>query len=177
MEIYSAQVIDFAIDKVYPLVRDNLNDLVPYLQNVKRIETEAKEDLGEGRIRLINRWHGKGEIPKVVQSIVKPEMITWLDTAVWNDEDKSCHWEIQTMFFKDNIRCKGINYYKPQGQDRTKLEITGDLTIHLKGIPGVPRLLEKKISSQVEKFIVKLLTPNMSSLAQGVNQYLSKIKG
>jgi hypothetical protein len=177
MEVYSAQIIDFPVDVVYPLVRDNLKELVPYMQNVKRIETESHEALGEGRIRLVNRWYAVGEIPKVVQVMIKPEMLTWLDTALWNDAEKTCQWEISTMFFRENVRCSGINYYTPQGKDKTKLEITGDLTIQVKGIPGVPRLLEKKIGSQVEKFIVKLLTPNMSSLAQGISQYLSKKKG
>jgi hypothetical protein len=174
MEIYTAQVIDFPMEKVYPLVRDNLRELVPYMENVKRIETESREALGEGRIRLVNRWYAMGEIPKVIQTIIKPEMLTWLDTAIWNDAEKMCQWEIKTMFFKENVRCSGINYYKPRGKDRTTLEITGDFTIELKGIPGVPRLLEKKIGSQVEKFIVRLLTPNLASLAKGISQYLSK---
>jgi len=177
MEIHSAEIIDFAIDVVFPLVRDNLNELIPYMQNVKRIETESREAAGEGRIRLVNRWHAKGEVPKVVQTIVKPEMLTWLDTAIWDDGQKTCQWEITPMFFKGNVSCSGTNYYKPQGKDRTKLEITGDLTIQVKGIPGVPRLLEKKIASQIEKFIVKLLTPNLTSLARGISQYLTEKRG
>jgi|YNPNPStandDraft_1061719.scaffolds.fasta_scaffold06463_5 hypothetical protein len=174
MQVYSSQIIEYPIDVVYPLVRDNLKDLVPYLQNVKRIEVESRQDLGDGRVRLVNRWYAVGEIPKVVQSVIKPEMLTWLDTATWDDKEKTCRWDIETMFFKENVKCSGINYYKPEGDGKTRLEITGDLTIVLKGIPGVPKLLEKKIASQVEKFIVRLLTPNMSSLARGVSEHLSR---
>ena len=81
------------------------------------------------------------------------------------------------MFFKDNVSCKGVNYYRSEGKDKTKLEITGDLTVQTKGIPGIPRLLEKKAAGQIEKFIVKLLSPNMQSLGQGVSQYLKDKDG
>ncbi len=174
MEIYSSQIIEFPVDTVYYLVKDHLTELVPYLRNVRRIEVASREELADGRVCFVNRWYAAGEIPKAVQAVIKPEMLTWLDRATWDDKDKTCRWTIETMFFKDNVKCSGVNYYKPEGDHKTKLEITGDLTIMVKGIPGVPKLLEKTIASQVEKFIVRLLTPNMSSLARGVAEHLSR---
>jgi hypothetical protein len=176
MKFETNQVIPFPLDQVFRLVRDNLPALLPYLPNVRKIETESREEVGPGAVRLVNRWQGKGDIPKVAQKLVQPDKIAWLDTAVWNEAEKTCRWEIRPMFFKDNVACKGVNYYRAEGERQTRLQITGDLAIQTKGIPGVPRLLEKKVAEQIEKFIVKLLTPNMSSLAQGVTRYLQEKK-
>jgi len=173
MKFQSSQVIPFDVDRVFCVVRDDLQNLVPFMPNVKKIEVESVDNPGEGRIKLVNRWYGKGEIPKMIQKIIQPEMLTWLDTAVWDEMEKTCQWEIKTMFFQDHVSCQGINTYKPEGKDKTRLDINGDLTVQTKGFPGIPKLLEKKASGQIEKFIVKLLSPNFASLATGVTQYLN----
>lgn len=171
MKFQSSQVIPFPVDQVFTLVRDRLTELVPYMPNVERIQAESREDLGGGRVRIVNTWYGKAEIPAVVKKIIKPEMIAWLDTAVWDEQEKTCQWQIEPKFFQENIQCGGVNHYRADGGDRVTLEITGDLSVRTKGIAGVPRLLEKKVSGQVEKFVVKLLTPNLDRLAEGVTQY------
>lgn len=174
MKFESSQIIPFPIEQVFQLVRDQLEELVPFLPNVNKIEMESEKDEGNGKLRILNRWHGKGEIPKVAQKLVSPDKLTWLDTAVWDDKERTCQWEITPMFFQGNVACKGINYYREEGENKTLLQVNGDLTIQAKGIRGVPRLLEKKVSAQIEKFVVRLLTPNLDSLAQGVTQYLQQ---
>ena len=174
MKFESSQVIPFPLEDVNRLVRDNLQELVPYLPNVRRIDAESREEVGKGQIRFVNRWHGKGEVPKVAQKLVQPDKLAWLDTATWDENEKTCRWEITPMFFRENVACRGVNFYRAEGPGKTRMEITGDLTIQSKGIPGIPRLLEKKIAEQIEKFIVKLLTPNIGSLAEGATRYLQE---
>jgi hypothetical protein len=177
MKFQSSQVIPFAVDEVFVLVRDRLQDLVPYMPNVVKIVTESREEAQQGQVvHVLNRWYGKAEIPKAVAKLIDPEKIAWLDTATWDSGPKSCRWEIKPMFFQDSVRCSGINFYRPEGNGGTRLEITGDLTVQTKGIPGVPRVLAGKISEQVEKFIVKLLTPNLDNLAKGVTLFLTDRK-
>jgi hypothetical protein len=176
MKFQSSQVIPFAVEDVFVLVRDRLQDLVPYMPNVKKIVTESREEAGEQKVHLLNRWYGKAEIPRAVEKMIDPEKITWLDTATWDSGQKSCSWEIKPMFFQDNVSCSGVNYYREEGDGSTRLEITGELTVQTKGMPGVPRILAGKISGQVEKFVVKLLTPNLDNLAEGVTQYLKDQK-
>lgn len=176
MKFESKQSIPFGVDEVFYLIRDNLPALVPYLPNVRRIENESRVEESAGRVRLVNRWHGKGEVPKVAQKMVQPDKLTWLDTATWDENDKTCRWEITPMFFRESVSCRGVNYYKAESPSRTRLEITGDLVIQPRGIPGVPRLLEKKVAEQIEKFIVKLLTPNLASLAVGATRCLQEIR-
>ena len=56
MKFQSSQVIPFAVEDVFVLVRDRLQDLVPYMPNVKKIVTESREETGEQKIHLLNRW-------------------------------------------------------------------------------------------------------------------------
>jgi len=174
MEFKSSQVIPFSVDEVFVLVRDRLQDLVPYLPNVVKIVTEAREESDPKILRVLNRWYGKADIPKAVSKLIDPDKIAWLDKAEWDSERKTCRWEIQPMFFKEYVSCSGLNTYRAEGANATRLEITGELTVQSRGFPGVPRVLASKISGQVEKFVVKLLTPNLESLARGVTRFLQQ---
>jgi len=176
MKFQSSQEIPFPVEEVFVLVRDRLQDLVPHMPNVKKIVTESRDEADGQTVRLVNRWFGKAEIPKAVEKMIDPEKIAWLDTATWDTGQKSCTWEIKPMFFQENVTCRGVNYYREAGSGRTVLEINGELSVQTKGMPGVPRILAGKLSEQVEKFIVKLLTPNLDNLARGVTQYLTAQK-
>lgn len=171
MKLYSRDELDFPLDLVYETLRDKLPEIAEGLPNVKKVDVESREEEGN-IIRFVNRWHGVGEIPKAVKAIIKPDMLSWIDRAVWNADDHTCHWQLEVQFFRDNIRCAGVNYYKPLGKDRTAIEITGNLDISVKGIRGVPRLLENKLSVQIEKFLGKMVTPNLSNVNKKLDEYL-----
>ena len=175
MRFQSSQVIDFPVQRVFELLRDNLQGLVPFMPNVQKIEVESRGQTEGGQIRIVNRWVGKAEIPKITTAFIKPEMIGWVDTAVWDEMDMTCRWQIEPGFFRNHVVCRGVNCYRSEADGKkTRLEITGDLSVQSKGLPGVPRLLERKVAEQIEKFVVRLLTPNLDQLARGVSQYLKR---
>ncbi len=175
MKLEADARIAFPREVVYRAYRDSLPEMIPYLPNVKQITVKEREDsLGgvEGKTRLLNLWEGKADdIPKLAQGVIKPDMIGWLDYATWNQNNWSCDWRIETRVFTENVRCSGHNEYIEDGEN-TILKIRGELEINLKGIPGVPRLLAGKVTPHVEKFIVNLLTPNLVSVADGLEAYL-----
>ena len=178
MKIEADATLSFPRELVFATYRDNLVDLVPHLPNIRAIEVLEKEENkgGEsGVTRLLNLWRAEGDIPKVAQTIIKPEMVAWDDHAVWNENDWTCEWKVVPKFFTNNVRCQGKNQFIADGE-RTTLQIRGELEINAKGIPGVPRLLAGKIAPVIEKFIVALLTPNLVTVSQGLEKYLQDKK-
>jgi hypothetical protein len=173
MKLEADARIRFPRELVYRTYRDRLPELVPHLPNVKKITVQRREDDagGPGVTRLLNLWEAKGDIPKVAQGVLKPEMLAWLDHATWNQGAWTCDWRIETRMFTENVRCGGHNEYVEDG-DHTILKIRGELEMTLKGIPGVPSFLAGTVTPHVEKFIVSLLTPNLLSVAEGVERFL-----
>ncbi|MBK8013298.1 MAG: hypothetical protein IPK13_18330 [Deltaproteobacteria bacterium] len=157
---------------VFSTYRDRLPKLVPFLPNIKGIEVLSRQDEPElGQTRLVNRWHAKGDIPKVAQKILKPEMLAWDDHASWDERAWTVDWRIETKMFTESVRCHGHNVYLEDGEG-TLLQIRGELEVNLAGIPGVPRFLAGSIAPAVERFIVALLTPNLTSVAKGLEAFL-----
>lgn len=165
--------IAFPRETVYSAYRDRLPELVPYLPNVRAIRVERRDDYpGEGRAELVNVWEAQAEVPKLLQSFVKPDALGWVDRAEWNGPLWTCDWRIEPRVFTDNVRCWGKNTYREVGPEETVLEIRGELEVDPSGIPGVPKMLAGKVAPSVERFVVNLIRPNLLSVAEGLERFL-----
>jgi hypothetical protein len=174
MKIEADARISFPRDVAFRAYRDELPLLTPHLPNVSVIEVKETETAPGGmatKTRKLNVWRAKADIPSVAQAIVKPEMLAWDDKALWDESDWTCEWQTVPHFFTDRIKCSGKNRFVVDG-DQCVLQIRGDLEVDVKGLPGVPRLLAGTVGAAIEKFVVALLTPNLTSVSKGLEAYL-----
>jgi len=174
MKIESDVHLSFPREQAFRAYRDELPNLVPYLPNVRSIEVKESEVAPGGvatRVRKLNLWRAKADVPSVAQSIIKPEMLAWDDHALWDEADWSCEWRVAPHFFSDRIRCSGRNRFVPDATGVT-LQLRGELEVEVKGLPGVPKLLAGTVGHGLEKFVVALLTPNLTSVGKGLDAYL-----
>ena len=51
-------VLTHPLEVVFEAFRDRLPELVSYLPAIESIETIEREELGPGRVRLVNVWQG-----------------------------------------------------------------------------------------------------------------------
>ena len=173
MEIRTDTILTYPRKVVYETYRDRLPELEPYLPNITKIVVLRSDRDGDD-LHLLNEWHGKGDIPRVARSILKPEMLRWKDHADWHDADWSVDWRMELAFLNEMVETHGTNHFVEVGDDRCRVEIRGVLDIDGSRIPGVPRLLGRKIAPQIEKFIVALIKPNLVKTAEGVQQFLDE---
>jgi len=171
MQIHASSVIRHPLDRVYRAYRDELVDIAAFMPNIKEIKVLSREE-SPGRVKLHNEWAGKGDIPKVVQPIIKPEMVKWDDYADWDDANHQCHWQIKLRVFTENCTCGGTNRMRAEGPGATRVILSGNLDIKLQGIPGVPGFLASRVAPQVERFIIALITPNLEQVNSALERYL-----
>jgi hypothetical protein len=171
MQINASSVIHHPRERVYRAYRDELPDIAPFMANIKEIVVKSREER-PGGVKLHNEWAGKGEIPRVVQGLIKPEMVKWDDYADWDDAGWFCTWNIRIRAFTENMKCGGTNRFLEEGPGRTRVVLSGNLDIDLRDIPGVPRFLAGSVAPQVEKFIVALIRPNLEQVNASLERYL-----
>ena len=167
-------VVNQPADIVYPLVRDEMKKLVPYMPNVQKIETLKYERISDTRVEVVNHWHGKADIPSVAKPFVKPEMFQWKDYATWKDDEFCVDYRIESFIANNLFDLRGTNYFNPLGADKTELKITFNLDIYPERFPGVPKFLAKRAKGPLEEMIQKMLTPNLTSLVKGLNEYFAR---
>ena len=166
--------VDYPLEQVYETFRDHLAELQPYLPTIDGIEVESYERVDDDTVKIVNVWTAAdSEVPKLAQKFIKPEMMKWTDRATWKDDEFMCFWEMEVGFLQEAISCSGKTVYSKSGE-RTKVHIQGDLKVDAKHIPGVPRLVAGKVGDTVEKFVVKMITPNMTEVNRGCEKYLDQ---
>ncbi len=57
-------------------------------------------------------------------------------------------------------------------EKNTEVILEGTISIDARKVPGVPKLMARKIGSAVETFVVKLIKPNLCKTNDGVRQFL-----
>lgn len=174
MQINVTTRIPYPIDQVYTAMRHKLPDLAAYMPNVDSIVVEKEDTSTEGVVKLLNRWNAaRTEIPAPARPFVDQSRMFWHDDATWHDKDYRCEWVLTTGFMSERVDCKGTTSYHPVG-DETEMRIRGSMSLDLKGM--VPRLLLKKATSGVEKFVSKLIEPNFQKTADALTAYLDAQK-
>jgi hypothetical protein len=173
MELKADVHIAFPRELVFSTYRDDITKLLPYLPNVRKIEVKSRTD--DGSIsKLVNEWHGGGEIPAAMRAVLSEAMLGWTDYATW-DKDKLCvDWRTETHAFTEAVRCIGHNVFRDDGPGKTLVEMRGSLEIDAKKIKGVPGFLAGKIGRTVEEFLVGKIQPNLVETAKGVAKYLEE---
>lgn len=153
-------------------LRDHLVEVGEHMPNITGIDVRERTEPGPGVVEFVNVWHGEGSIPTVAKPFIKPDMLRWTDYAHWDESDWTCSWRMETAFMTDRVRCSGVNSYSEIDATTTLLHITGELSIKLSGFPGVPGIVTRRAEPAVEKFIVGLVTPNLTKSAEAVEAYL-----
>ena len=171
MEINVTTRIPFSIQKVYLAMQDHLPELAEFMPNIESITVEKKEKLDDDWLLLVNRWKtAPTEIPAVAKPFIDQDKTHWLDYAKWNPKTHFCNWRLEMGFMPDRIKCSGSTSYHSIDANQTEMRINGSLEINLKGL--VPRLLLRRASSGVEKFIARLVQPNFQKTADALTAYL-----
>ncbi|TNE49487.1 MAG: hypothetical protein EP343_11585 [Deltaproteobacteria bacterium] len=163
-------------DVVYPLVRDEMDKIVPYMPDITHIDVLSREEQADGRIKMVNQWFSQpSNIPSLLQRFAKPELFSWKDYALWNDKTYSVDFELESPIANDLYDARGTNSFgpHPSNDQHTLIRIRCNLTIYPERMPGVPRLLAKKVQPMVENVVRRTLEPNLSSLVQGLTGYFA----
>lgn len=161
-------------DIVYPLVRDEMDKIVPYMPDIERIETLKSAPNSDGRLEVVNHWYSKpSNIPSMFKKFAKPELFSWKDFALWNDEEYCVEYRLESMIANDLFEAKGTNYFGPDGDGNTLVRVTCEIQIYPEKMPGVPKFLAKKVRPMVEETIRKILEPNLASLTEGLTKYFA----
>jgi len=78
---------DYYIDTVTKLLMDNEEPIYDLLDLPNAASIKPLEERDEGIRKYIrNEWCVHGQMPRIVQKVVKPEMLTFVEDSVWDRE-------------------------------------------------------------------------------------------
>jgi hypothetical protein len=58
-----------------------------------------------------NQWSAHGQIPKIVQHLIKPEMLSWIEETTYDRKNKTYFTKITPFYFKNVFFCENRGYF------------------------------------------------------------------
>ena len=170
----SVILVKHAPEIVWQTVRDRLPEMVPYLDDVKTIKQEYREQL-DGSLKLTNIWQANIALPAKVQSILDANSLKWTDRAEWIDALDECQWTIEPHFFQDRVLCSGTTRFEPAiGGRGTRITFAGELSVDAKNVPGVPAFMEASATSTIESLITTVIPKNFRKITNALEILLKQ---
>lgn len=124
---------------------DYFLETMPDLTYAKCLE---RRDDPDGKIHVKMEMCAHGKIPKAVQHMLKPEMLTWQEISTWDPNTKRYMYQVKTKYFTNAFVCKGIWGYKEKSPNSTVQFCEGILEIK---IPILGGIIEKAIWPALKK--------------------------
>ena len=112
----------------------------------------------------------------MLKKFLSPEIFSWKDVAAWDNSEKAVEYRLESFLANDLFDAKGKNFFIDNGDGTTDLKITCTVKIYPEKVPGIPRLLAKKVTPMIEALMEKLLGPNLTSLGKGLQKYFEENK-
>lgn len=155
------------IDAVWPVIRDRLPELVEMIDDIRSITPVEREELGPGRIRLVNEWHARQQVPEVLRASLPTGEIGWLDRNVWDESARVCSWEIEPFLLAGEIRCTGTTTYEPaMGGRGCRVTFSGTFELLEGALSGLAPSLQRPATAMIESLVGTLIPRNTRTVLE-----------
>ncbi|MFA6451315.1 MAG: hypothetical protein WCX65_17715 [bacterium] len=114
-------------DVLHFLTEENVFDPknMPNVKGNKALVEKITEDKKYWK----NQWSAHGQIPSVVQHLIKPEMLSWIEETTYDRKNKTYFTKITPFYFKNVFFCESRGYFV-KANDREIIRVTeGELRI------------------------------------------------
>jgi hypothetical protein len=124
-------------------------DIVP-MEKLPNVSTRKVVEVRRDGAKFYRKteWCVHGQIPAVAQKIIRPEMLTFCEDTVWDDDEGAFFTSIKPHVLKDVLKCTSVSRWSKFGDCVTQREYEGDIQVRL---PVIGSIVEKTIMEQLKK--------------------------
>ncbi|MFK7824391.1 MAG: hypothetical protein AB8G05_09550 [Oligoflexales bacterium] len=177
MKLEHSDEISADVDLVYRIVKDQLSDLAPYLPSIDRIDTMERSSIPGGKEKVVNHWFAQIDMPGLLSKFISKDLLSWKDNAIWDPNSRSVEYQLESFIANNLFEAKGCNKFEAVSENKMRLTLSCEVNINADSVPGVPKLMKKKVTPLIEKIIEKMMKPNITSLGKGLKAYLEANPG
>lgn len=132
MRYKTERTFDFSCEKVTKQLMDTVDggydmaelDDVTMWKTVKEVESPEK------RI-AIKEWCAHAQIPRTLQHVIAPRMLTWLEHSEWNRINNTYSFRIEPFYLKNVVSCQGRTTFRENGADKCVRQFDIELKVKI----------------------------------------------
>ncbi|MGH7897396.1 MAG: hypothetical protein ACREQQ_05555 [Candidatus Binatia bacterium] len=166
MRIAREEYILHPADRVYPLVRDRIYELLPKLPGVESIEILSRAAEGKGKTRVRSRW--KLRPPAFLRPLLPSSAFVWEEDALWIDKKYCVESRVRGFGYESRAR----TFYEP-ASDYTRVRIEAAVSFRPESVE-IPKANLDKILAGAEQALREAIEPNMTALLEAIGEHLGE---
>ena len=172
MEFKTLNIIKYPVDIVWTSMRDHYVEIVAFVDEVDSIRPVSRKKIAPNKLEVVNIWEADPPIPDIISKYFKKEMLSWTDTAVWDEGAMICNWKIDSHYFKEKMNCQGFTKFeKAIGGRACRLSFQGRIDWD-GNLPLSFGMADSMISKTLESIISKVIPNNFRKLTSGVATFI-----
>lgn len=164
MRIEREEYVMHSADKVFPLMRDRLQELLPHLPNIESIEVLSRKAEAAGKTRVKSRW--KVRAPALLGRVLPAAALVWEEDALWIDK-KYC---VESRISGRGYGSRGKTFFEP-ASDYTRVRIEAEVTFRPEALE-LPKETVEKILAGAEEALRDAVDSNMAALVEAIRARL-----
>ncbi len=119
MKIRSERDFNYSVDKAVTVFFESGDSYdMNELENVTQWKVVKEEDFGDRRVGT-KEWCAHSQIPKALQPIINPKMLTWFEHSEWNRKTRVYSFTIEPHFLHKQVKCTGKTAYIDKGPNKS----------------------------------------------------------
>lgn len=149
MKFRIIHTFDGPFDKIVHFLTEEYAFDPTTLPNVTSQKILEQSESCDGRYKKWKfEWCAHGEIPKVLQHILKPKMLTWIEDSVFDRETKILKTKIKTHYLTNLFKCEAVTSYIEKIEDKLERRLEGNLEVR---IPIFGHIIEKEVIKHLKE--------------------------
>lgn len=175
MNFKTISIIKFPVELSWITMMNKLPEIAKDVTDLESITEVERKQLDEDSVKIINIWIAKPNLPALVVKYINRNMLTWTDTANWNESKKCIDWEIRSHHFYEEMHCKGSTSFEPaMGGKGCRITFSGSLEWKGKVLSLGLGILDNTISKAVESVLTQMIPSNFRKITEVMGRYMEK---
>jgi hypothetical protein len=174
MEFKTLSIIKHPPKLVWDTMRDHFPNIADLVDEVESITVQSREKIPSGKLKIESIWKAAPQLPSIIVNYIKPEMLTWTDIAVWDEQNMICNWTIDSHYFKEKMDCKGYTKFDSAiGGRGCRMTFEGAIFWD-GGVPLALGAMDGMVSKALESIMSKMVPNNFQKLTTAVAAFIEK---
>lgn len=175
MNFKTISIIKFPVDVAWYTMMNQLPEIARDVDDLESITEEERIKSVNGSTKIVNVWKAKPRLPAMVTKYVNKEMLTWTDTATWNERDKIVNWEIRSPYFHEEMNCEGTTAFESaMGGKGCRLTFSGSLEWKGKVLSMGLGIFDGTIAKAVEGVLTQMIPSNFRKITEVMSRYIER---
>ena len=173
MQFKTVSIVKFTPAVTWEAMLNHMPQIAEGVDDLESIVEKEKAVLSPELTKVVNLWQAKPNLPQLIAKHIKPDMLIWTDTAIWNGEKQTVAWTIQSHYFGDQMHCSGTTTFEPaMGGKGCRLTFGGELNWKAGSVSLGFGFLDGALLKTAESVLTQMIPANFRKITEALADYI-----